>query len=122
MSFNGNTPYHNPSVGAGDLVKAGAGKLNCIVAMNMTSSARFLKIYDKATAPVLGTTIPVFLVGLQASMLTPVVINLGSPGGDEEESGMRFLLGLGVAASTSAADADSGATSTGDVLVSLLYR
>lgn len=124
MSMTGLTVYHGPNVNTtGVLVKATATKLCGILVSNMTSSARFLKLYNKATAPVVGTDVPLMTIGLPASSVTPTFIPLNpSDSSVEEENGVGFTLGLGVGASTAAADTDTGNPSTGDVVVNLLYR
>jgi len=123
MSLNAATVYHNPNVGTtGVLISTGRHKVVTLVISNMASAARFLKIYDKATAAVVGTDTPIFTLGLQASMTLPVTINLCPPGENEELGGMQISNGLCIGASTAAADADTGAPSTGDVVANVFYK
>jgi len=79
---------------------------------------RYLKIYDKATAPASSDT-PLFTIPLpppapDGTRHFPVEI----PG---EVCGHAFALGIGVRATTGIADADTGIPGTNEVVVNILY-
>ena len=49
------------------VVKASAGSVYSILACNINAAARYLKLYNKATAPTCGTDVPVLRITLPAS-------------------------------------------------------
>lgn len=90
------------------LVKATAGTLYNISASNINAAARYLKLYNKATAPVPGTD-------------TPLLTILLPPGSTVDHDfglvGHRFATGIGLAITTGAADSDTGAVAAGEIKV-----
>jgi hypothetical protein len=84
-----------------------------ILATNTTASVKYLKLYNKKVAPVVGTDVPVMRIALQPSN---VPTNIPIP------SGLYFNLGLGYALTGLPADADTTALAAGDVVgVNILY-
>ena len=79
---------------------------------NVNVAARYLKLYDKAAAPVVGTDVPVLTVPLPAT--GQVSLALG-------QFGLDFANGLAYAITGAAADADATAIGAGDVKVNLSY-
>jgi hypothetical protein len=80
---------------------------------NLGATARFVKFYNKATAPTVGTDVPVITIALPpgGTVTTP-------PGGI---ASVRFSLGLGIAITGAAADADTTAIGAGEV-IGTVYR
>lgn len=94
-------------------VKASAGTLLSILVNNTNAAIRYLKLYDKATAPVVGTDIPVLTMALEP------LKNFAYPIPD----GLEFSAGIGYALTTGAADADTVAVGAGDIVgLNILYR
>lgn len=93
----------------GQLVKTGPIRLMTLVATNVNAAARFVKLYDKATAPVVGTDIPFLTVPVPANGAQP--INFGA-------LGHQLLNGLALAITGAGTDADTTAVAAGDVKVS----
>ncbi len=87
------------------LVAAGGGSVFMINGLNATAGVKYLKLYDKATAPTVGTDVPVVTLALPAS--APFEFNL---------EGFRFQLGIGFGLVTGAADASAVAVAAGDIL------
>ena len=85
----------------------GPSALCFVSAYNAAASVRYLKLYDKATAPVVGTDVPVMTIAIQAT--SQLLMNLG-------ENRLLFRNGLAFALTTGAPDADTGAVTAGDVL------
>lgn len=86
-----------------------------IHASNVNAAARYLKLYDKATAPTVGTDTPRFTVlipgaatGGQASIAFPI-----QP---------IFQNGLGLALTTGVADSDTAAVAANEIVVHVAYR
>ena len=80
---------------------------------NNASSVRYVKFYDKATAPVVGTDTPRLTLPLPSGAAANV--NLG-------DYGIEFTTGLGMGATTGVADSSTGAPSANDVVVNILYE
>jgi hypothetical protein len=92
-------------------VKGSAGQLFGYAVFNTASTARYVKVYNKATAP--------------TSADTPALRILVPPGGGANlafDSGMVFGTGIGIRITTGVADNDANAVTANDVIVNLIYR
>jgi len=87
-------------------VKATAGDLFKVSGNNTVASKRYLKLYNKATAPNVGTDTPVLTFVLPAS--APFAIDLAA-------NGQYFSAGIAYAITGAAADADTTAIAAGDI-------
>lgn len=94
-------------------VKGSAGTLYGIAASNINAAARFLKLYNKATAPTVGTDTPVLTITIPAS---------GYINFDTGLLGMQFTLGIAYALTGLATDADTTAVAANDIKVFLNYQ
>lgn len=89
-----------------DFAKASAGDLFRASGYNANAAARYLKLYNKASAPVVGTDVPVW-----TEYLAPQAkFELAFP------KGLYFSTGIAFALTTGSADADTGALTAADVL------
>lgn len=88
------------------VVKASVGRLYRITGFNASAAVRYLKLYNKATAPVPGTDTPVASFRIPAS--SPIAIDYGS-------IGLSFAAGISYVLTTGTADADTGALTAGDI-------
>ena len=88
------------------LVRAGATDLYGADGYNNNAAARFLKIYDKATAPTVGTDTP------RRTMRLPPTAQYSF----SFTPPLYVSLGLGYGITTAAADADTGALTAGDIV------
>lgn len=111
---NQNAPdsvYRNISLGVtGQMVNSTGAFLTGGIISNLNVAARFLKIYDKATAATQADT-PVMTIAIPAS--GTVVL---------EECCIPFVSGISVRATTGAANADVGAPAANEFIVNLLFR
>ena len=111
------TPYFVNSTAStnGALILTGTSGLQAFYATNTGAAAAFVKLYNKATAPTVGTDVP--------EMVIPVPAAVGGVPGIAEITpgfnGHRFALGLGIAITGGAADADTTAVAAGQVKVKL---
>jgi hypothetical protein len=99
----------------GQLVLTGTSGLQALFASNTGAGAAYVKLYNKATAPTVGTDIPAMLITVPAAVA-------GVPGSVEITpgfNGYRFALGLGLAITGGAADSDTTAVAAGQVKVIL---
>lgn len=94
------------------VVKGSAGTLYNIGASNTGAAAAFIKLYNKATAPTVGTDVPV---------LTLVVPAGGNVDFDLGPMGHRFSTGIGMAITNLAADSDTTAIAASQVKVLTSY-
>lgn len=95
------------------LVKAGPAELHGIVAANLNAAVRYLKLYDKATAPS-GSDTPKLTIPLTGGSTMPVVVVM-------PDKPVDFPLGLGLRIVTGIADNDNTSTAANEQLVNLLY-
>lgn len=111
------TPYFLNSAATtnGALIITGTSGLQSFYATNTGAAAAYVKLYNKATAPTVGTDTPEMIIVVPAAAAgVPGVATL--PIGF---SGFRFALGLGIAVTGGAADADTTAVAAGQVKVKL---
>jgi hypothetical protein len=95
-------------------VKASAGQVFGIVASNVNAAARYLKLYDKASAPTVGTDVPVLTLILPgATTGGGIVLNF--------PVGVAFANGIAFAVTSGAADSDTGAISASESIINVLY-
>lgn len=94
----------------GAVVKAAKSQIFFYVLCNNAATARFVKLYDKATAATASDT-PVMTIELPLSS----TVQLSVP------QGIEFLTGISVRATTLVADNDNTAPSTNDVIVNIGY-
>ena len=99
-------------------IKASAGTIYGMWVTNTATSTRFIKFYNATAASVtVGTTTPVITIGIPGNTSDDVSGSFG-PGG----IGIGFATAISVAATTAAADADTGAPSAGDVIINVFYK
>ncbi len=86
-------------------LKAAAGTLEELALFNTSASAIYVKFYDKATAPVVGTDTPVFTLQVPANGSLPIPAGIGKP----------FVNGIGYGITGAAADTDATAVAAGNL-------
>lgn len=97
-------------------VKASAGQVFTIMAHNTNAAVRYLKLYNKASAPTVGTDTPV--------MTLPIPGNTAGAGFALDTGGMgiAFATGIALALTTGVADADTAAVAANEIVINLLYK
>lgn len=85
-------------------VKATAGSLYELTVSNVTATPVYVKFYNKATAPTVGTDVPILTVPVAAT--TTVSMEFGA-------LGKRFGTGIGIAATAAAVATDTGVAVAG---------
>lgn len=96
------------------LVKTGAGRFYGFILQNAGAAGRWMKFYDKATAPTVGTDTPFWMGNVGAGAVGPQVPFLGY-------HGVPFTLGLGFGITVSQAESDTTAPGANEVTGFLLY-
>lgn len=94
------------------VVKGSAGTLYNIGASNTGGAAAFIKLYNKATAPTVGTDVPALVLVVPAG---------GNVDFDLGPVGHRFSAGIGLAITNLAADTDTTAVAASQVKVLTSY-
>ena len=93
------------------LIQAGPTRLQGIYANNASAATKWVRFYNKATAPTVGTDIPVTVVAIPAS--SSKEIDFGE--------GIAFSLGLGVSITGAAPATDATAVAAGDVQLGIEF-
>jgi hypothetical protein len=109
---SGSTPFHAISTASDNatVIKASAGCLYGVNVSNSNGAARYLKLYDKATAPTIADT-PKMTIYLPATGSINKVFPVG----------LQFLAGIALRCVTGIADNDAGVTGT-DLSIDLDYK
>lgn len=95
-------------------VKASTGKVYSIVVTNQNAATRYLKFYNKASAPTVGTDTPVWVLAVPGNSTgAGMVVALPMP--------LKFSTGIAFAITTGAADSDTGAVALNEIIVNLGY-
>lgn len=95
------------------LVKGSPADLHGLIASNINAAVRYLKLYDKATAPS-ETDTPKLTIALTAGTTGPV-------SGFIDSKPVEFRNGLGFRITTGVADNDIGAVAAGEIVINLIY-
>lgn len=107
------TPYKIVSAATTNAtsVKGSPAQLYSVVATNTNAAVRYLKLYDKASAPTVGTDTPKQVYALPPAR--GVAIAFSVP--------LEFSLGIAFALTTGSADSDTAAVALGEIIVNLGY-
>lgn len=97
----------SPATTNASSVKGSPGVIQKVTGFNANAAARYLKLYDKATAPTVGTDTPIWTEYLPAQSEFDL---------DFVNTSLRFRTGIALALTTGAADADTGALTIADIL------
>lgn len=95
------------------VTKASAGQIYTISACNSNAAIRYVKFYNKASAPTCGTDTPVLRILVPASNCSPAIIV--PPGG-------LFATGIGFCMVTGVTDADNTSVAASDILLNFAYK
>lgn len=113
----GATPYKLVSAATTNAtsVKASAGNVYMITASNVNAAVRYLKLYNKASAPTVGTDVPVFTFAIPGNT-AGAGTNIPVP-----TVGLNFSTGIALALTTEATDAGSTGVALSEIVVNLAY-
>lgn len=94
-------------------IKASVGRLYRILATNTSGAVVYLKLYNKSSAPTVGTDVPVMTIPIPAGQMVNLI---------NDSYGISFSSGIALAVTTGYADADTGALATlGSVIINYSY-
>ena len=91
------------------LVKTGACTIKQAFFFNASAATKYIRLYNKATAPTVGTDAPVIVIAVPATSSKEFVFG--------DNSGLPFSLGVGYAITGAAARLDATGVAAGDVQV-----
>jgi len=95
--------------------KGSAGQVYGWAITNTNAAARHVKLYNKATAPTVGSDTPVITLVVPGNTAgAGMVANF--------DKGIAFGTGIGYGITTGVADNDTGAPAANEVVVNLLYK
>jgi len=95
-------------------LKASAGTLYQLYAVNLNAAVRYIKFYNKASAPTVGTDTPVATFPIPASATgAGFQINF--------DPGFDFSTGIAYATTTGVADSDTAAVAANEIIVVGVY-
>lgn len=95
-------------------IKGSAGQVYGVFAINLNAAVRYLKFYNKATSPTVGSDTPVLTLPIPAST-TGAGFWIGLP------QGIAFSTGVACAITTGVADADTGSVAANEIIVHTFY-
>lgn len=107
------TPYLSAASTNATLIKTGASTLLALWVSNTSSSVRYVKLYNKATVPVVGTDVPVIILAVPANYIGD--LNIGT-------YGIAFSLGMGFGIVGGAPNNDTTAVGLNDVCLNVIYK
>lgn len=96
-------------------VKGSAGQLYGLYVSNINAAVRYLKLYNKASAPTVGTDTPVLVFAIPGN-------TAGAGFTIEFTNGVAFGTGIAFALTTGVATADTGAVAANEIVVNLGYK
>jgi len=99
----------------GTVVKSEPSAVDFLTASNTNASPRYLKIYNKRTAPTVGTDIPVFTFLIPGNSGSGTNIPL-------PPKGLQLDEGFGLGLTTGVADNDTGAVAANEIVVNYQFR
>jgi hypothetical protein len=114
----GATPYHLVSAASTNAtsVKASAGQIYMITASNVNAAPRYLKLYNKASAPSVGSDTPVHTFIIPGNT-DGAGTNIPVPA-----CGLEFTTGIALALTTEATDAGSTGVAANEIVVNLATK
>jgi hypothetical protein len=92
-------------------VKAIQGNIYGLKVYNTNASTRYFKLYDKTSAPTVGTDTPIITIPIAPSSWAPVL-----------EQPIPFTNGIAYAITGAVADSDTTAVSANDVVGTIIYQ
>jgi len=96
-------------------IKASAGQVGFLYATNVNAAPMFVKLYNKASAPTVGTDTPVLTLLIPGNAT-------GSGGTFSLSTGVAFSTGIGLAITGVVTDADATAVAANEIVVNLGYK
>lgn len=113
----GATPYKLNSAATTNAtsLKASAGTVYMVTVSNINAAVRYLKFYNKASSPTVGTDTPILVFAIPGNT-AGAGTNIPIP-----NVGINFSTGIAFATTTGAADSDTGAVAANEIIINIAY-
>lgn len=112
----GSTPYKRISTGTDNVViKNSAGIVRCVNASNINASPRYVKLYDKATAPDPSQDTPIAVLLIPGATTGGLNVLACGP------KGLECTVGIAINIVTTSPDNGATGVAAGDVIVNVIY-
>lgn len=98
-------------------IKTSAGLLHALWITNKATTVLFVKLWDLAAAPTVGTDVPDIVVGIPGNASDNILAILACGG-----RGIYFANGIYIAAVTTVANAGTTAPAANDLVVNAFYK
>jgi len=98
----------------GNNIKVSAGRVYGWYVANTNAAARYMKLYNLAGAPTVGTDVPFLTILLPATAAGPSYVSF--------PPGIAFPTGIAIALTTIGSDADATAVAANEIIVNLFYK
>jgi len=99
--------------------KGSAGQVYGWYIVNTSAALKYVKLYNKATAPTCGTDTPVITLAIPAASATGIA---GAGSNVDFSGGIAFSTGIGYCITGAVADNDTTAVASNDVILNLFYK
>lgn len=96
-------------------LKGSAGNVFSIALVNTNAAVRYIHLYNKATAPTVGTDVPVVTFGIPGNAA-------GAGISIPADIGAAFTTGISYSLTTGASDTDTGAVALNEITGWILYK
>ena len=104
--------YRNINLGSAGLgIKKSPGQIYGWFLFNTSSAIRYVKLYNKSSAPIVGLDKPFMTIPLPA----------GGGANVNFTSGIYFSGGIGIGATTGVADSNTSSPADGEIIVNIIY-
>jgi hypothetical protein len=100
------------NAGAATNIKASGGRVVRWYMTNSGTAPRYVKLYDKASAPTIGTDVPSRTIMIPAN---------GESSYNRDREGWPFVNGIGLGVTTGVLDTDTTAPGANEVVVNIDY-
>lgn len=110
----GPTPYHLKAAATTNLtsLKSSPGQIYSIQAFNAAATTKYLKLYDKATAPAPASDTPINVYPLEAGKMTTINFFQGK----------EFAVGIAFSITGGVGNTDTTALAANDVILNMEYE
>ena len=93
------------------LIKGSPGYVAGWYCVNTATAYRYVKLFDKASSPTVGTDIPVWVIGIPS----------GSAANASLDAPLQLVNGIGIGIVVGSSNTDNTAVAAGDVVASIAY-
>ena len=114
ISINAATQFRLAAAGSTNAtsIKGSAGQVYQIIACNTSAAIKYVKFYNKATAPTVGTDTPTLVLGIPPTSTQSFLQN---------DYPLSFTTGIAMATTGLGTDADATAVTANDLMITVMY-